>query len=79
MTHTSLTPDSSVSLLARISPLHEEGLQKLHLLTIRDILYHFPTRYADMREVVGTSTLTPGQSVTIYGICLLYTSDAADE
>jgi ATP-dependent DNA helicase RecG len=44
------------------------GLTRLSLCTIRDLLYHFPTRYADMREIAGTSTLVKGQPVTIYGV-----------
>ncbi|MDB5259789.1 MAG: recG [Candidatus Nomurabacteria bacterium] len=60
--------DAPISSINRISPIHEEGLKKLKLKTLRDLLYHFPVRYADMREIAGTGNLTPGQSITIYGI-----------
>lgn len=68
MSENSLLPSSPISSISRISPIHSEGLKKLGLQKISDLLYHFPTRYADMREISGTSTLVVGQSVTIYGV-----------
>jgi ATP-dependent DNA helicase RecG len=60
--------DAPISSINKISPIHEEGLKRLKLHTLRDLLYHFPVRYADMREVAGSGNLAPGQSITIYGI-----------
>ena len=57
-----------ISSLAQINRDHAAGLARLHIETISDLLRHFPTRYADMREVGGTSTLVKGQAVSIYGI-----------
>lgn len=68
MANTSPSLNSPISLINRVSPLHVEGLKKLGLFTINDILYHFPTRYADMREIAGTGTLALGQAITIYGV-----------
>ncbi len=59
---------SDVSSLSRISPDHLTGLSRLCIVTIADLLRHFPVRYADMREVAGASTLTKGAAVTIYGV-----------
>lgn len=59
---------SPLSVLNRISPLHEEGLKRLHIATIQDLLYHFPLRYADSRETMPTSHVVKGQSVTIFGV-----------
>jgi ATP-dependent DNA helicase RecG len=61
--HTKIT-----ELSGRMTELHAEGLKRLGITTVLDLLYHFPTRYADMREIAGTSSLTKGQSITIYGI-----------
>lgn len=63
-----LSFDSPVSSVNRISPDHALGLKRLGIATLRDLLYHFPTRYADMRELGSASTLAAGQPVTIYGI-----------
>ena len=60
--------DAPISSINRLSPDHEAGLKRLKIATIRDLLYHFPVRYADLREIAGTGTLTKGQSITIYGI-----------
>lgn len=61
-----LTTD--VSSVSRITPDHNIGLDRLKIKTIKDLLYHFPTRYADMREVVETGHLVEGQMVTTYGV-----------
>jgi ATP-dependent DNA helicase RecG len=63
-----ITLDTPLSLLSRISPLHQKGLEKIGLHTVRDLLFHFPLRYADMRSTTGAGTLYKGQSVTIYGV-----------
>lgn len=59
---------ASISSLSRINPDHEEGLKRLGLHTIHDLLYHFPTRYADIREEAHISNIEKGSSVTIYGV-----------
>ncbi len=58
---------TSISSLSRLSPDHAKGLEKLGLLTIQDLLFHFPTRYADLTEVGGAGNLTKGQAVSIFG------------
>ncbi len=64
----SLLLSSPISSLSKLSDTHKNGLRRLHLQTIRDLLYHFPVRYADMREVAGMGTLLVGESVTMYGV-----------
>lgn len=63
-----LTPDSPISAINKISPDHKDGLSRLNLSTLHDLLYYFPTRYADMRELGSASTLIVGQPVTLYGM-----------
>lgn len=58
---------SPISSLSRISPDHIKGLEKLGLLTIKDLLFHFPTRYADLTEMGGAGSITKGQAVSVYG------------
>jgi len=57
-----------VSTLAQINKDHTLGLSRLHIITIQDLLHHFPTRYADLREIGGTGSLAKGQPVTLYGV-----------
>lgn len=63
-----LTPLSPISSVNKLSPDHTAGLSRLGLSTLKDLLYHFPTRYADMRELGNAREVTPGQAITIYGI-----------
>ncbi len=60
--------DAPLSSLSRISPDHEAGLKRLNISDIRSLLYHFPVRYADMREIAGTGMISAGQSITIFGV-----------
>ena len=60
--------DSPISSLSRINEIHADALKRLKLVTIRDLLHHFPTRYADSREVTATTNLEQGKPVTLYGV-----------
>ncbi|MEN9337802.1 MAG: ATP-dependent helicase RecG, ATP-dependent helicase RecG [Candidatus Parcubacteria bacterium] len=58
----------SVSSISRINQLHLDALKRLSITTVKDLLFHFPTRYADSREVTATSNLEVGKAVTLYGV-----------
>jgi ATP-dependent DNA helicase RecG len=60
--------DAPISTLSRINQLHEDALKHLKLFTIGDLLFHFPTRYGDSRDVTATAHLEAGKPVTLYGI-----------
>jgi ATP-dependent DNA helicase RecG len=60
--------DTPISSLARINQIHADALLRLKLHTIRDLLFHFPTRYADSRDVTATTNLEQGKQVTLYGV-----------
>lgn len=60
--------DSPISSLSRINEAHADALKRLKLSTVQDLLYHFPTRYADSREVTGAVNLETGKPVTLYGV-----------
>ncbi len=56
--------------LARIRGLNQSfiaKLAKLNLLTIRDLLFYFPTRYDDFSKIVPIAELAEGRSVTVSG------------
>ena len=60
--------DAPIASINRITPDHEEGLKRLNLKTIRDLLYHFPTRYADINEEAHVTHIVKDAQVTIYGV-----------
>ncbi|MDP3948836.1 MAG: ATP-dependent DNA helicase RecG [bacterium] len=51
-----------------IPPRFLKRLEKLKILTIKDILWHFPSRYEDFSEILPISQLEPGQQTTIQGV-----------
>lgn len=62
------TLSTPLSSLSRISPDHVDGLKRLKIFTIHDLIRHFPTRYADIREEAHVSHIEKGAQVTIYGV-----------
>jgi ATP-dependent DNA helicase RecG len=65
MKPTLIDPVSSIN---KLSPDHEEGLKRLNIYTLQDLLRHFPTRYADIREEAHIAHIEKGSPVTIYGV-----------
>ena len=59
--------DSPVSVLKNVSDKREAALQSLGVVTVRDLLNHFPRRYIDMSTVTDTLHATIGQQCTIVG------------
>jgi len=51
----------------RIDINQKKALSQLGLKTLRDLLYHFPSRYSDISEVRNINTLSDGENVTILG------------
>ena len=51
----------------RLDVNQKKALSGLGLKTLRDLLYHFPSRYSDISEVRNINTLTDGENVTILG------------
>lgn len=51
----------------RLTPLQERALKKLGLLTVRDLLYHFPARYEEAGSESSIAGLVPGTEATIFG------------
>ena len=63
----SMNLGDSLSKHLRILPLQAAALKRLHIYTVEDLLYHFPTRYGDTAKVVPINTLSKGADVTIFG------------
>ncbi len=51
----------------RILPTQEKALKKLGILTIEDLLYHFPVRYGNTADVVGIGDLKKGDTAVVFG------------
>lgn len=51
----------------RIGEFQKKALKKLGVNTVRDLLYHFPTRYGDTSETKNIAGLEAGETATIFG------------
>lgn len=51
----------------RIDQTQKKALDRLGISSIRDLLYHFPSRYTDISEVRHINTLVDGDNVTVLG------------
>lgn len=62
-----LTLSAPIEQLIRLKEDTRIGLKKLGLHTVQDLLYHFPTRYADESQFISIKNLTEGSTATIRG------------
>jgi len=53
--------------VTRVLPDQKIALKKLGVESVRDLLYHFPTRYGDTAEFVNINTLSKGATATVFG------------
>lgn len=51
----------------RINEIQEKALARMGICTVRDLLYHFPTRYTNISEIKKINELVEGETATIYG------------
>lgn len=51
----------------RLKPEQKRALTKLGIHTVRDLLYHFPTRYESSEGIKTIDALVLGETVTLYG------------
>src|SRR5690554_741517 len=62
-----ITLETPISDITRLKENIKLGLNKLKIHTVKDLLYHFPTRYADASIFTSISGLKEGETVTIRG------------
>lgn len=62
--------DAPIQDLKYFGPVAIKKLAKLKIKTIRDLLYHFPSRYEDFSEFVPISSAKPGSRATVRGMIL---------
>jgi len=63
-----MNPHDAISKHFRLVATQVGALKKLGILTIRDLLYHFPSRYERAGASGTASQLTPGTKVSLIGI-----------
>ncbi len=51
----------------RLIPTQKSALKRLGLRTVRDLLYHFPTRYENPGTEAAARTLVPGGKAVLFG------------
>lgn len=62
-----LTPESKIENLIRLKQDTRTALTRLGLFCVKDLLYHFPTRYADATSFLSIASLSDGDHVTVRG------------
>lgn len=62
-----MLPDDLVAKHFRLVPTQVSALRKLGIATIRDMLYHFPSRFETAGASVNARELVPGTKVTLVG------------
>ncbi len=60
-----LLADSPVTAIKGVSSYFSSRLKNLGILTVRDLLYHFPYRYEDFSRIVPIRELAEGKTCTI--------------
>jgi ATP-dependent DNA helicase RecG len=51
----------------RVMPQQAVALKRVGILTVEDLLYHFPTRYGDTARVTHINTLNKGDEAVVFG------------
>jgi len=62
-----MLPTDLVTKHFKLSDAHKGALEKLGVVTLRDLLYHFPSRYEQAGGEASIANLASGQEVTIIG------------
>lgn len=52
-----IAPETPVGNLPLVGPQYERRLEKLGIFTVKDLLYHFPFRYQDTRNIICITEL----------------------
>lgn len=62
-----MQPHDPVSSHFKLTPAHTSALKRLGIMTIEDVLRHFPTRYEQAGSTATAAQLVPGTKVTLFG------------
>ncbi len=62
-----MRPDTPLASLPRLTTQQKAALKRLGLITLRDLLYHFPVRHESPGSSQNVAGLVSGEKVTLYG------------
>ncbi|MCH9031832.1 MAG: hypothetical protein IIB00_06195 [candidate division Zixibacteria bacterium] len=62
-----MEPETLIEKSFRLTQSQKKALGKMGLITIRDLLYHFPSRYSDVPNTKHVSELKRGDHTAIFG------------
>ena len=62
-----IRPDTPIQFLKGVGPAKAEAFAQRGIVTVSDLLYHFPRKYLDRTTVIPIAKLRVGQSATIVG------------
>lgn len=62
-----ITLETKLATVKGVAPKTLASLKKLGIESVRDLLWHFPTRYEDYSKITKIADLKPGEQVTIRG------------
>ena len=65
LTKPPLRPNDSVQYVKGIGPVRAEALEEVGIRTVEDLLYYFPRRYLDRRNIMLISDLKIGEQATV--------------
>lgn len=65
---TMMTLETSLSKFPSIKSAMLARLKRLHIETVGDLLYHFPSRYEDYSEILAISDAIPNEKATFEGV-----------
>ena len=61
-----MSPDTQIEKITRLNNFQKEGLKKLGLNTVKDLLFYLPTRYEKPGDIKLLSELTENQTATVF-------------
>jgi ATP-dependent DNA helicase RecG len=59
--------DDSLTTHFRIDSTHQKALKKLGVISVRDLLFHLPTRYENVSDIQSIGGLIKDQEAVVYG------------
>ena len=65
---TDLKLETELRYVKGVGPAFAARLERLGLKTVRDLLWHFPSRYEDFSNIASIADLVPGEAATIQGV-----------
>ncbi|MFA5933837.1 MAG: ATP-dependent DNA helicase RecG [Candidatus Paceibacterota bacterium] len=62
-----MQPNDLIEKLFRLIDSQKKALKKLGVVTIHDLLFHFPSRYGDTAEFTTINNISKGETAVIFG------------